>query len=313
MAPRTQPTPPEATALLIGEALIDVVHRADGSIDEHPGGSPANVALTLGRLQRRAELLTWIGSDAYGDLIRKWLAGSHVALASGSDGAASTSLATARLGADGAATYEFDLEWNLTKNAVVPEGTVVVHTGSIAAVLEPGATAVRKIVESVRHRATITYDPNVRPTLMGSPAHARPLIEALVHAADVVKVSDEDLLWLYPGADLSVIATTWQRSGPAIVVVTYGGEGAVAYTATSRLEVKAPSVTVADTVGAGDSFMGALINGLWSADLLGAAKRRALAAINSDVLQGVLEQCVQVAAITVSRAGANPPRLAELG
>lgn len=309
---RTQ-APTEATALLIGEALIDVVHRADGSIDEHPGGSPANVALTLGRLERPAELLTWIGSDVYGDLIRKWLAGSHVTLAPGSDGAASTSLATARLGADGAATYDFDLDWNLTKNVVVPESAVVVHTGSIAAVLEPGATAVRKVVESVRHRATITYDPNVRPTLMGSPAQARPLIEALVHAADVVKVSDEDLLWLYPGADLSVIATTWQRSGPSIVVVTYGGEGAVAFTATSRLEVKAPKVTVADTVGAGDSFMGALIHGLWSADLLGAAKRTALAAIAPDVLQGVLEQCVQVAAITVSRAGANPPRLAELG
>lgn len=313
MTPRAQPAPPEATALIIGEALIDVVHRADGSIDEHPGGSPANVALTLGRLQRSAQLLTWIGSDAYGDLIRKWLSGSQVPLSPGSDGAAATSIATARLGADGAATYTFDLDWNLPKNVVTPEGTVVVHTGSIAAVLEPGAGAVRTIIEHLRHQATITYDPNVRPTLMGSPAQARPVIEALVRAADVVKVSDEDLLWLYPGADLSVIATTWQRSGPAIVVVTYGGEGAVAFTATDRLTVTAPKVTVADTVGAGDSFMGALIDGLWGADLLGAAKRPALATIGADVLQGVLDRCVQVAAITVSRPGANPPRLAELG
>lgn len=313
MTPRAQPAPPEAMALVIGEALIDVVHRADGSINEHPGGSPANVALTLGRLQRPAELLTWIGSDVYGDLIRKWLTGSHVPLVPGSDGAASTSIATASLGADGAATYTFDLDWNLPKNVVVPDGTVVVHTGSIAAVLEPGASAVHTLVESARHRATITYDPNVRPSLMGTPAQARPTIEALVRAADVVKVSDEDLLWLYPGADLSVIATTWQRSGPAVVVVTYGGQGAVAYTAGSRLEVKAPAVTVADTVGAGDSFMGALIDGLWNADLLGAAKRQALAAIDADVLQGVLERCVKVAAITVSRPGANPPRLAELG
>ena len=313
MTPRAQAVPAEATALVIGEALIDVVHRADGRIAEHPGGSPANVALTLGRLQRPAELLTWIGSDVYGDLIRKWLAGSQVSLAPGSDGAASTSIATAHLGADGAATYTFDLDWNLPKNVVVPEGTTVVHTGSIAAVLAPGAIAVRKVVENLRHRATITYDPNVRPSLMGSPAQARPQIEALVRAADVVKVSDEDLTWLYPGADLSVIATTWQRSGPAVVVVTYGGEGAVAYTASARIEVAAPTVTVADTVGAGDSFMGALIDGLWDADLLGAVKRPALAAIGSDVLQGVLERCVRVAAITVSRAGANPPRLAELG
>ena len=313
MTPRAQPVPVEATALIIGEALIDVVHRTDGSIDEHPGGSPANVALTLGRLQRPAELLTWIGSDVYGDLIRKWLLGSHVTLVPGSDGAASTSIATAQLGADGAATYSFDLDWNLPKNVVVPEGTAVVHTGSIAAVLEPGASAVRKIVMGARNRATITYDPNVRPSLMGSPTQARPLIEGLVRTSDVVKVSDEDLAWLYPGADLSVIATTWQRSGPAVVVVTYGGAGAVAYTATDRIEVKAPSVTVADTVGAGDSFMGALIHGLWSADLLGAAKRPALAAITPDALREVLEQCVKVAAITVSRPGANPPRLAELG
>ena len=312
MTPRAQPAPATATALVIGEALIDVVHRADRSIDEHPGGSPANVALTLGRLQRPAELLTWIGSDVYGDLIRKWLASSRVSLVPGSDGASSTSIATARLGPDGAATYDFDLDWNLPRNVVAPEGTVVVHTGSIAAVLEPGASAVRKVVENLRHRATITYDPNVRPTLMGTPAQARQHIEALARIADVVKVSDEDLAWLYPGADLSVIATTWQRSGPAIVVVTYGGEGAVAYTATARLEVAAPKVTVADTVGAGDSFMGALIDGLWTADLLGAAKRPALAAIDSEVLQGVLERCVKVAAITVSRAGANPPRLAEL-
>ena len=312
MTPRSQPAPPPAVALVIGEALIDVVHRADGTINEHPGGSPANVALTLGRLQRPAQLLTWVGSDVYGDLIRKWLAGSRVPLVPGSDGAASTSIATAHLGPDGAATYTFDLDWNLPKSVMAPEGTVVVHTGSIAAVLEPGAAAVRKVVESARHGATITYDPNVRPSLMGTPAQARPKIEALVRAADVVKVSDEDLLWLYPGADLSVIATTWQRSGPAIVVVTYGGQGAVAYTAGSRLEVKAPQVTVADTVGAGDSFMGALIDGLWSADLLGAARRPALAAIGADVLQEVLELCVKVAAITVSRAGANPPRLAEL-
>ena len=312
MAPRARLEPAEATALVIGEALIDVVHRSDGRIAEHPGGSPANVALTLGRLNRPAELLTWIGSDVYGDLIRKWLAGSRVLLAAGSDGAASTSIATARLGADGAATYTFDLDWNLPKTVVVPDGTAVVHTGSIAAVLAPGASAVRTVLESLRHRATITYDPNVRPSLMGSPAQVRPQIEALVRTADVVKVSDEDLTWLYPGADLSVIATSWQRSGPAVVVVTYGGEGAVAYTATDRLTVTAPTVTVADTVGAGDSFMGALIDGLWSADLLGAAKRPALKAIGADVLQDVLERCVKVAAITVSRPGANPPRLAEL-
>ena len=111
MTPPSPQQSAEPLALVVGEALIDVVHRADGSVDEHPGGSPANVALTLGRLDRRAQLLAWIGTDSYGDRIRGWLSGSHVELAPGSDGAASTSIATAHLGADGGATYDFDLTW----------------------------------------------------------------------------------------------------------------------------------------------------------------------------------------------------------
>lgn len=310
--PRSPQAPADPLALVVGEALIDVVHRADGSVDEHPGGSPANVALTLGRLDRRAQLLAWIGTDSYGDRIRSWLSGSHVELAPGSDGAASTSIATAHLGADGGATYDFDLTWALPADVTIPDETVVVHTGSIAAVLEPGAAAVRRVIAAARPRATVTYDPNIRPTLMGDPRDVRPGVEALVAGADVVKVSDEDLLWLYPGADLDVVATRWQRSGPSLVVVTYGGDGAVAVTAGSRLEVAAPKVTVADTVGAGDSFMGALLHGLWSADLLGGDRRAALAAIDDATLREVLDQCVRVAAITVSREGANPPRLREL-
>ena len=312
MTPPSPQQPAEPLALVVGEALIDVVHRADGSVDEHPGGSPANVALTLGRLDRRAQLLAWIGTDSYGDRIRGWLSGSQVELAPGSDGAASTSIATAHLGADGGATYDFDLTWALPADVVIPDETVVVHTGSIAAVLEPGAAEVRRVLAAARPRATVTYDPNIRPTLMGQPGDVRPVVESLVASADVVKVSDEDLHWLYPGADLDVVATRWQRSGPAVVVVTYGGDGAVAVTADHRLEVAAPRVEVADTVGAGDSFMGALLHGLWSAGLLGAAHRPQLAAIDEATLTGVLEQCVKVAAITVSRAGANPPRLHEL-
>ena len=311
-SPSTPQPPAEPLALVVGEALIDVVHRADGTVDEHPGGSPANVALTLGRLDRRAQLLAWIGTDSYGDRIRSWLSGSHVDLAPGSDGAASTSIATAHLGADGGATYDFDLTWALPADVRVPDETVVVHTGSIAAVLEPGATGVRRVLAAARPRATVTYDPNIRPTLMGQPGDVRPVVESLVAGADVVKVSDEDLHWLYPGADLDVVATRWQRSGPALVVVTHGGDGAVAVTAEHRLEVAAPRVEVADTVGAGDSFMGALLHGLWSAGLLGAQHRASLAAIDAATLTTVLEQCVQVAAITVSRSGANPPRLREL-
>lgn len=191
---------------------------------------------------------------------------------------------------------------------------VVVHTGSIATVLQPGGTAVAALVARRSATSTITYDPNLRPVLMGSPAHALPVVDALVRLADVVKVSDEDLAWLHPGVAPAEIAEEWSRSGPSLVVVTHGGEGAFASTsAGARISVEAPKVQVADTVGAGDSFMGGLIDGLWSAGLLGAGRRQALADVDAATVQAVLERCARIAAITVSRAGANPPRLAELG
>lgn len=297
--------------LAVGEALVDEVHRPDGSAAEHPGGSIANVALTLGRLGRDVRLATWLGRDERGDGVRAWLAESDVTLAEGSDEADRTSVAIATLDDGGSASYEFDLTWRVPERAAAGADTLAVHTGSIAAVLEPGAGQVRTLIEAARETSTITYDPNARPVIMGAADAARERIEALVALSDVVKVSDEDLGWLYPGQDPIEAARAW-RMGPALVVVTKGGDGAVALTAGGDVEVKAPSAQVVDTVGAGDSFMGALIDGLWSHDLLGAGRREALRAVVPEVVSEILEQCVAVAAITVSRAGANPPRRAEL-
>jgi len=309
----TSPTPRgDEHVLVVGEALIDVVHRADGTVDHLPGGSLANVALTLGRLERTTTLATWIGDDDAGATIRRWLGESGVELAPGSTGAASTSTATARLDAEGAATYDFEVEWRVPAGTAVTLATLAVHTGSIAAVLEPGASAVYALVKAARATATITYDPNVRPALMGDPVDARRSIERLVALADVVKVSDEDLAWLVPGMESVEVARDWLALGPAVVVVTLGGDGAVAFTAARELSVAAPRTQVVDTVGAGDSFMGALVDGLWEAGLLGSGRRSALRAIDSSVLQHVLEACVEVAAITVSRAGANPPDVGDL-
>src|SRR6478609_3968609 len=301
-------------ALVVGEALIDVVARPDGTRAEHPGGSPANVALGLGRLGRHVDLLTWLGYDAEGDLVRHHLEGSGVHVLEGNRSAARTSLATATIGADGSASYEFDLEWDLPETwDEDPGDPLVVHTGSIATVLQPGGTAVAAILARRRATSTVTYDPNLRPVLMGSPAHVLPVVDALVRLADVVKVSDEDLAWLHPGIAPAEIAEEWSRSGPSLVVVTHGGDGAFASTsAGARLSVAAPTVQVADTVGAGDSFMGGLIDGLWSAGLLGADRRQALADVDAATVEAVLQRCARIAAITVSRAGANPPRSSEL-
>lgn len=304
----------QGRALVVGEALVDVVERQDGSRDEVAGGSPANVAVGLARLGRRADLLTWLAPDAEGDLVRRHLAGSGVHVLDGDRTPARTSVATAHLDAEGAATYDFDLEWDLPgtwdEGADAP---LVVHTGSIAAVLAPGGARVAELVEARRAASTITYDPNLRPALMGDPADVLPVVERLVRAADVVKVSDEDLAWLLPGVAPAEVAEEWSRSGPALVVVTHGGEGAFASTAAgARLHVAAPRVRVADTVGAGDSFMAGLVDGLWSAGLLGADRRDALHDVAATTVEEVLARCARIAAITVSRRGANPPRTDEL-
>lgn len=302
-------------ALVIGEALVDVVVHADGRREEHPGGSPANVALGLGRLGRPVDLLTWLAPDAYGQRVTSHLEASGVRVITGNRSALSTPVALARLDDRGQASYEFDLTWGLPTAWEGDEATpLVVHTGSIATTLEPGGPAVLRAVTGRRVTSTVTYDPNARPALMGTPAQALAVVDEFVRVADVVKASDEDLEWLHPGHAADDVATSWARSGPAVVVVTHGGDGVFAATAGGeRLSIPAERVDVVDTVGAGDSFMSGLIDGLWSEGLLGGHRRDALRAIDAGTLRRVLERCIRIAAITVSRAGANPPRKAELG
>lgn len=310
---RTPTAPGAPRALVVGEALVDVVRQLDGQVEDHVGGSPANVAIGLGRLERPVDLLTWFASDPHGDLVRKHLEDSAVHLVPGSDGAASTSVAIATLDETGAATYTFDLDWQVPAGAELPADVVVVHSSTIGAALEPGGEAVLQLLGQARAQATVTYDPNVRPALLGSAELMRPLVARLVGLADVVKVSDEDLAWLEPGVALIEVAARWATAGPGIVVVTRGGDGVVAITSGGvHVEVPARAVTVADTVGAGDSFMSGLIDGLWTAGLLGAGRRGDLGAIDAGTLTRILERSARIAAITVSRAGANPPRSAEL-
>ena len=300
--------PAERRVLVVGEALVDLVQRADGSRHEAPGGSPANVALTLGRLGRHPQLLTSLGDDERGRAVRGWLEKSGVQVTG--SGAERTSTATAVLDATGAATYEFDLAWSVDTQLAGPAD--VLHVGSIATVIEPGASDVLRLVEERRENATITFDPNIRPALIDDAGAARARVEQLVGLADVVKVSDEDLRWLRPDQSLSEAAADWLALGPAAVVVTLGGEGAFALTVAGRVSILAPLVTVVDTVGAGDTFMGALIDGLVDADVAGADRRAALRELPLGVLERIMRRSADAAAITVSRPGADPPTREEL-
>ena len=300
-------------ALVIGEALIDTVRRTDGTSHTVPGGSPANVALGLARLDRPTDLLTWLGDDPYGDLIRRHLTRSSVHILRTSTSAFGTPVATAILDDDGAPHYEFDLTWDVAPSWELDQDPLVVHTGSLATFVRPGAAKVLELVAEFRQTATITYDPNLRPALLGSPDKARPLIEQFVELSDVVKMSREDLDWLFPGGEVERIAQRWLASGPEVVVVTAGLEGADTYTRSGlRVHTPARRVPVVDTVGAGDAFMSGLIDALWSAGLLGAERRDALARVEKQVLESALNRGTRIAALTVAREGGNPPRLAEL-
>lgn len=289
--------------LVVGETLVDAVHRAGGAVEEIPGGSPANVAITLGRLGRSPRLLTALGRDAHGRVLREWLARSGVTAEVVE--IARTATATARLDSGGAATYVFDIEWTLAGASVARAD--IVHVGSIAALLDPGSADVLRILDEQRGGALITYDPNIRPALTPDRERARHRVEALVSRSDLVKASDEDLSWLYPHRDPRDSARAWRQLGPAVVVVTEGADGAFAVCEDGDAHTPGRSVEVADTVGAGDTFMGALIDGLITAGWTRATDRPALRAVSRDRCAEILDWAARAAAVTVSRRGAQPP------
>ncbi|WP_098026360.1 carbohydrate kinase [Streptomyces sp. st115] len=296
--------------LVVGECVADIVRLPDEADRVHPGGSPANVAYGLARLGHRAVLLTQLGPDENGRLVRDHLVSGGVDVRTDGSTAPTPSAAVTLDGA-GQASYAFDVSWTLAPVAVEP-APVHVHTGSIGAVVEPGSATVLDLVRAARATATVSYDPNVRPGLMGDHTAAVRRVEECVGLSDVVKASDEDLEWLYPGEDPEQVAAGWLGRGPAVVLVTRGGDGALAVLPGGRVTVEAPAVEVADTVGAGDAFMSGTLHALAAHGLLGSDARERLRAVDRDTVADVLRHAVASAAVTVSRAGANPPGPDEL-
>lgn len=300
-----------ATFLTVGEALTDIVVQPDGTRREYPGGSPLNVAVALGRLGHHSHLLTRIGDDERGARIRAHVEESHVVLTDGSTTPGRTSTAEATLAADGSATYVFDLAWDPDPGGL-PQNIDAVHTSSIAAVLDPGAATVASVLEDLRASATISYDPNARPSLMHDPEPTRERVEQIIRCADVVKTSDEDVAWLYGTDDVEDVVASWRELGPSLTVLTRGGDGAVGFTEGGRIQVAPVRVDVADTVGAGDTFSAGILDALAARHLLGAQNREELRAMPADDVATVLRRAAALAAITVSRPGANPPWSTEL-
>ncbi len=292
--------------LVIGESLIDIV----GS-DEHVGGSPLNVAVGLGRLGRPVDFLTYIADDSYGRRIIDYVESAGVQLVSESTAAERTATARSTIAEDGSADYSFDLDWRLSGTPPVAP-PLFVHTGSIAAVQDPGCLAVAALVDAYRVSATVTFDPNVRPSLIADRELAVERIEHLVERSDIVKVSEEDLAWIDPTRPPERIAQTWLALGPAVVAVTMADRGAVGFCAAGVARVPTRAVHVVDTVGAGDSFMAGLLDALWGSGLLGGDRRTELRGIGVDALTAALEVASLSSALTVARAGADLPDRAAL-
>lgn len=302
------------TIVVVGEALMDCARSVSGgAVSEIPGGSPMNVAIGLGRLGYRVVLAARVGSDDFGARMVEHIRASHVDLIPAATGLGKTSRATALLAADGSASYEFDLEWDLTPDMVEPGEYLHVHTGSIGATLAPGADAVREILERERRAgATISYDPNARPRIMGEADDVRQQMEALIALSDIVKASDEDIEWLYPDWSTDDVVAHWKDLGVVLVVITTGTSGATAWGAGAPVSLPTRAHTVVDTIGAGDTVMSGLISALADSGRLGSAGRQKLAELTGDELADVLNFALAAAAITVSRAGANPPTRAEM-
>ena len=297
--------------LVVGESLVDIVATLSGAPHEYAGGSAANVAVALSRLGRPVRLATSFAPDPHGDMIATHLDQAGVTLACDPGAVGRTSTAMATIGTAGAARYTFDIDWRLSPVPDEP-APLVAHTCSLGAVLSPGADDVLALLGRLRDHSTITYDVNARPAVTGTGPEVVGRVERMVAVADLVKASDEDLEALYPDRSTTDSAAALLELGPAAVVVTRGGDGALWLDREGPVEVASRPVTVADTIGAGDTFGAGLVDALWERGRLGAEHRATLRSLDRAEVVEVLEHAARAAAVTVSRPGADPPWKHEL-
>lgn len=296
--------------MVIGESLVDILCSPGQPDTPVPGGSAANSAVALARLGHHVELVTDIGTDQHGRLLLDHLAESGVSLAEGSVREGRSSSALARLDQAGVASYTFDMSWAPPAVRVDP-AVQVVHVSSVAAV-QPWATG--SVLPTLRLArevgAVVTFDPNIRPALVSDPLDVWRAVEQAVCCCDLVKLSDEDAEWLagVAGLDVDVMVDQWSRND-RLVVMTRGASSTVAMMAGESVVVQVPPAQVVDTVGAGDSFIAGVIDeflALMPHDDGGPLWR-------GRPVARLLGRGAQIAAVTVSRAGANPPWRQEVG
>lgn len=304
-----------------GEALIDFMPISAGgapAFRPFPGGSPFNVAIGLGRLGAPAGFLSRISTDFFGDLLMQTLGENHVDARYVKRAADPTMLAFVSHRPDGEPQYAFfangAADRCITEHDLpvsFGEEVTCLHLGlgAISTQAEPAATTFEALLKRESKRRVLAFDPNVRPNLIKDRETARARLESWISLCDMVKVSRVDLGWLYPNRTAEDSAAAWRDLGPKLVVMTLGADGAMALLNGSKVAVPGRKIGVVDTVGAGDSFHSALLAGL---DEHGMLTRDRLARLDVGVLKILLDRAVAAAAITCSRAGANPPTKREL-
>jgi len=292
-----------------GEVLIDLIPH---SSDRKPivGGGPANTAKALAKLGIDTQFIDGISSDQYGQMAKSELVTAGVKLGYVKYSDKPTCLAIVSFSESGSATYEFVIEdtatfdftseWLPNPQTDLPS---LLHIGTLATVVEPGASALFEWAKSVAKVAPIVFDPNIRPAVISDRAQYVAQVERWVAISSVVKVSDDDLKWLYPSLDIEQVVNDWLIKGPSLIVVTYGDKGLTGYRKVEVISVEAVKVKVADTVGAGDTVGAVLVE---------AIVNDGLDSLTGSRLETMLKRAAKAAAITVSRVGANPPTSEEL-
>ena len=293
--------------VVAGEALVDLLVRADGSVRAVPGGGPYNTARALARLGSTVAFAGCISEDSFGRMLRSELARDGVVmdLAVGTD--APTTLAVAEIEADGTAQYEFYLTGTSAAGllpshlARPPVAMTVLHIGTLGLVMEPIGSTIEQLVRAVDDRILVFADPNCRPAAIADAPAYRDRLDRLMPRVDVLKVSVDDLCWLRPGADPLAAVQTMVGQGPAVALVTDGGAPVRVVTRSTMVELNVPTVTVVDTVGAGDAF-GAGFVAAWTA---AGHERSDLGDVDGVV--AAARYAITVGTVTATRHGADPP------
>jgi fructokinase len=305
------------TIVVAGETVIDLAPAPGGLWAAHPGGGPANTAVALARLGTPTAMLARISTDPFGVLLHERLSSNGVDLGYVVSAPEPATMAVVGLADDGSASYSFyidgtaDWQWSESELPTSFDSSVrAVHAGSMALMRSPGAAVLESLLAREKPHRVVSVDPNVRAAVCPDHVEYAAHVSRWLGLAHIVKASSDDVAWLYPGRAIDDVLADWSSRGPAVVVLTLGSDGAVARLAGGpTVRVAGIEVEVVDTIGAGDTFSAGLLNQLDEAGFLDLER---LADLSADDVAAALRFGVRVAAVTCTRAGADPPYLRDL-